>query len=86
MAKELARIENKYPEPLSEKAIYALLKDFRYIVPQGGSMAGIGRGGAFQDNHRMAPGMVNQYLMPPNNDFVIRLMEAYADVTGKSDP
>src|SRR6056297_1215881 len=42
LAKEIARIENKYPNPLSEEDIYQLLKDFRYIVPQGGPMAGIG--------------------------------------------
>lgn len=42
MAKEIARIEKKYPNPLSEKKIYNLLKDFKYIVPQGGSMSGIG--------------------------------------------
>ena len=42
IAKEIARIEVKYPKPLSEKTIYSLLKDFRFIVPQGGPMAGIG--------------------------------------------
>src|SRR6056297_362739 len=42
LAKEIARIENKYPNPLSEEDIYQLLKDFRYIVPQGGPMTGIG--------------------------------------------
>lgn len=42
LAREIARIENKYPNPLSEDEIYYLLKDFRYIVPQGGPMAGIG--------------------------------------------
>lgn len=42
MAKELARIESKYSNPLSEDKIFNLLKDFKYIVPQGGPMAGIG--------------------------------------------
>ncbi|MFT7604965.1 MAG: ribonucleoside-diphosphate reductase alpha chain, partial [Saprospiraceae bacterium] len=42
MAKEIARIEKQYPNPLTEKETYAILKDFRYIVPQGGPMAGIG--------------------------------------------
>jgi ribonucleoside-diphosphate reductase alpha chain len=42
LAKEIARIENKYPNPMEEEDIYQLLKDFRYIVPQGGPMAGIG--------------------------------------------
>jgi len=42
MAKEIARVETKYPNPLSEKEIYNVLKDFKYIVPQGGPMTGIG--------------------------------------------
>ncbi|MDE5773567.1 MAG: adenosylcobalamin-dependent ribonucleoside-diphosphate reductase [Muribaculaceae bacterium] len=42
LARELSRIENKYPNPLSESEIYEVLKDFRYIVPQGSPMAGIG--------------------------------------------
>ena len=42
MAAEFARIEKKYPNPMSEEDIYQLLKDFRYIVPQGSPMAGIG--------------------------------------------
>ena len=42
LAKELAVIENKYPNPLSEQEIYEVLKDFKYIVPQGGPMTGIG--------------------------------------------
>lgn len=42
IAKEITRIENKYPNPLGEKEIYQLLKDFKYIVPQGSPMTGIG--------------------------------------------
>jgi len=42
IAREIARIENKYPNPMSEDLIYELLKDFRYIIPQGSPMAGIG--------------------------------------------
>ncbi len=42
LAKEIARIENKYPNPLQEEDIYELLRGFKYIVPQGGPMAGIG--------------------------------------------
>lgn len=42
IARELARIEAKYPVPLSEDDIYDLLRDFRYAVPQGSPMAGIG--------------------------------------------
>ena len=42
LAKELARIENKYGEALSEQEIFELLDHFRYIIPQGGPMTGIG--------------------------------------------
>ena len=42
LAKEFARIEKNYPDPLSEEQIFALLKDFRYVIPQGGPMTGIG--------------------------------------------
>ena len=42
LAAEIARIENKYNNPLSENEIYDLIKDFKYIVPQGSPMAGIG--------------------------------------------
>ena len=42
MAREYARIEAKYPNGLSEEEVYGLLKDFRYIVPQGSPMSGIG--------------------------------------------
>ena len=42
LAKEYARIEQKYPNPMSEEEIYGLLKDFKYIIPQGSPMSGIG--------------------------------------------
>jgi ribonucleoside-diphosphate reductase alpha chain len=42
LAKEIHRIEKKYPNPLSEDKLFELLKDFKYIVPQGGPMTGIG--------------------------------------------
>ena len=42
LAREIYRIEKKYRNPLSEDLIYSVLKDFRYIVPQGGPMTGIG--------------------------------------------
>jgi ribonucleoside-diphosphate reductase alpha chain len=42
IASEIARIEKKYPNSLSEKKIFMLLKNFKYIVPQGSPMAGIG--------------------------------------------
>ena len=42
IAREFARIEKKYMNPLSEEKIYELLKKFKYIIPQGSPMAGIG--------------------------------------------
>jgi ribonucleoside-diphosphate reductase alpha chain len=42
LAKEIARIERKYSNPMSEEEIFELLKEFKYIVPQGGPMTGIG--------------------------------------------
>lgn len=42
LASSLARIENKYENPLSEEEIYGYLKGFKYIVPQGSPMSGIG--------------------------------------------
>ena len=42
IAKEIARVEQKYPNPLTEAEIFDLIKNFKYIVPQGSPMAGIG--------------------------------------------
>ncbi len=39
---ELARVESQYPNPLSEETLFRLLDGFRYIVPQGSPMTGIG--------------------------------------------
>ena len=42
IANELARIEKKYPNPLSSQELFDLLDRFKYIVPQGSPMTGIG--------------------------------------------
>jgi ribonucleotide reductase alpha subunit len=42
LAKEFARVEKKYPNPISEKEIFNLIKNFKYIVPQGSPMSAIG--------------------------------------------
>ena len=42
IASEIVRIENRYPNPMTEEEVFDVLKDFRYIVPQGSPMAGIG--------------------------------------------
>ncbi|OWK73284.1 ribonucleoside-diphosphate reductase, adenosylcobalamin-dependent [Flavobacteriaceae bacterium JJC] len=42
ISSEIARIEEKYPNPLSEQEIFDLIKNFKYIIPQGSPMTGIG--------------------------------------------
>ena len=42
LAREIARVEKKYPNPLSEDELFELFRDFKYIVPQGSPMTGIG--------------------------------------------
>ncbi len=42
IASEIARIESNYDSPMSKEEIFDLLKNFRYIVPQGSPMSGIG--------------------------------------------
>ena len=48
IANEIARIEKKYPNPLTAEDTFALLDHFRYIVPAGSPMTGIG------NNHQVA--------------------------------
>lgn len=42
LASEIARIERNYPNPMSEDEVFGLLDKFKYVVPQGSPMAGIG--------------------------------------------
>jgi len=42
LASEFHRIEKNYPNPMTEDEIYHLFKDFKYVIPQGSPMAGIG--------------------------------------------
>ena len=42
IANEIARIENKYENPLTAQEIFDLLDHFRYIIPAGSPMTGIG--------------------------------------------
>ena len=42
IASEIARIESGYPNPMSHEEVFGLLDQFRYIIPQGGPMTGIG--------------------------------------------
>ncbi len=48
LSKELARIERKYPNPVGEEEVFGLLDHFRYLVPAGSPMTGIG------NNHQIA--------------------------------
>jgi len=42
IAGEIARIEERYPNPLSETEVFELIRNFKYIIPQGSPMTGIG--------------------------------------------
>ena len=42
LAKEFFRIEKSYPNPMTEEEIYGLFKDFKYVIPQGSPMSGVG--------------------------------------------
>lgn len=42
LAREFARIEQRYPDPLAEDEIFAVLDRFAFLIPQGSPMAGIG--------------------------------------------
>ena len=48
IANEIARIEQKYPNALSADEVFGLIDHFRYIVPAGSPMTGIG------NNHQVA--------------------------------
>lgn len=42
IASEIARIEGKYQNPMSKEEVFALIDKFKYIIPQGGPMTGVG--------------------------------------------
>ena len=42
IAKEIVRIENTYPNPMTEEELMGLFRHFKYIIPQGSPMSGIG--------------------------------------------
>ena len=48
LAAEMARIERKYPNPVPEEEIFSVLDHFRFIIPAGSPMTGIG------NNHQVA--------------------------------
>ena len=61
IAAELARIEQRYANPVSEEEMYELLAQFRYIIPQGSPMAGIG-------NDFQASSLSNCFVIGNNAD------------------
>lgn len=61
LAKEFARIEQKYPNPMSEDEIFSLFQDFKYIVPQGSPMSGIG-------NPHQIQSISNCFVIDPPHD------------------
>src|SRR6056297_2372178 len=60
LAKEIARIEQRYPNPMPEEQVYELLRDFKYIIPQGGPMSGIG-------NQHQIVSLSNCFVIGHNN-------------------
>lgn len=63
LAKEFARIESNYPDPLTEDEIYNLMKDFKEIIPQGSLMSGIGNNFQIQSlsNCQILPDVIDSY-------------------------
>ena len=61
IAKEIVRIENKYPNPLNEDEVFPLLDHFRYIVPAGSPMTGIG-------NHYQVASLSNCFVIGLDGD------------------
>ena len=61
LAREFERIEENYPNPMSFTQIYELLKDFKYIIPQGSPMYGIG-------NNNFVTSLSNCFVIGSNDN------------------
>ena len=61
LASEFARVEERYPNPMSKDEILDLLSDFKYIIPQGSPMAGIG-------NNNQIQSISNCFVIEPPHD------------------
>ena len=61
IAREVERIENKYANPMKKEQIYELLDHFRYIVPAGSPMTGIG-------NHHQVASLSNCFVIGLDGD------------------
>jgi ribonucleoside-diphosphate reductase alpha chain len=73
LAKEFARIEKKYEHPMDEEYIYSFLRDFRYIVPQGSPMMGIG-------NNFVNLSLSNCVVVASPQDSISSIMDAGKDL------
>lgn len=73
LAKEFARIEKKYPNPISEEEIFNLFKDFKWVVPQGSPMYGIG-------NNYSLSSLSNCVVVDNPADNVTSIMDAGKDL------
>ena len=61
IANEIARIERKYPNPMSPQQVFDLLDHFKYIVPAGSPMTGIG-------NHFQIASLSNCFVVGLDGD------------------
>ena len=61
IAAELARIERKYANPMDEATIFGLLDHFRYLIPAGSPMTGIG-------NHHQTASLSNCFVIGLDGD------------------
>ena len=61
IANEVARIENKYKNPISAEEVFELLDHFKYIVPAGSPMTGIG-------NHHQVASLSNCFVIGLDGD------------------
>jgi len=71
LAQEFARMETKFggPRALSEESIYQVLKDFKYVVPQGSPMMGIG-------NNNVNVSLSNCVVVKPPSDSLSSIMDS----------
>ncbi len=56
IADEIVRIERKYPNPMAKEEVLGLIEHFRYVIPQGGPMTGIG-------NHMQIASLSNCFVI-----------------------
>lgn len=61
LTNEIARIEKKYDNSMSKEKIYSLLKDFKYLIPGGSNMSGIG------NNHQIVS-LSNCFVIGPESE------------------